>query len=53
MKTFSLSFTIEQIQVLDKALQQAPYCVAAPLLQEINRQLEAQQQIPWKEEPPK
>jgi hypothetical protein len=52
---FPLVFTAEQIAVIDRALQQAPYYVAAPLIAEINRQLEALQKatvIPWKSIPP-
>jgi hypothetical protein len=54
--SFPLVFTAEQIKVIDQALQQAPYFVAAPLLSEINRQLEALQKAasepPWKSAPP-
>lgn len=56
---FPLVLTADQIAVIDKALQQAPYFVAAPLLAEINRQLEAldaankpQEAVPWKSAPP-
>lgn len=40
-----LEFTLEQLGVLDKALQQLPYFVAAPLIASINQQLEAQRKI--------
>lgn len=41
----NLEFTLEQLGVLDKALQQLPYFVAAPLIASINQQLEAQRKI--------
>ncbi|MBA0088165.1 MAG: hypothetical protein HRJ53_24535 [Acidobacteria bacterium Pan2503] len=39
-----LEFTLEQLQTIDRILQDAPYRVAAPLIADINRQLQAQQQ---------
>lgn len=43
METFNLKFTIEQIYILDKALQQMPYKDAAPLINNINLQIKEQQ----------
>ena len=37
-----LEFTLEQLAILDKAIQQMPYYMAAPLLNEINKQIESQ-----------
>lgn len=42
MELISLKFTIEQIYVLDKALQQMPYKDAAPLIADINQQIKQQ-----------
>jgi len=39
----TLTFTQEQLQVLDKAIADLPFRVAAPLVQEINKQIHAQQ----------
>ena len=35
----TLSFTPEQLAVIDRALQAQPYAIAAPLIAEINRQI--------------
>ena len=40
-----INFTLEQLSVLDKAIQQLPYYVAAPLIAHINTELEKQKQI--------
>lgn len=40
-----IDFSIEQLSVLDKAIQQLPYYVAAPLIQHINKELAKQKQI--------
>jgi 16S rRNA A1518/A1519 N6-dimethyltransferase RsmA/KsgA/DIM1 with predicted DNA glycosylase/AP lyase activity len=40
-----LDFTLAQLATLDKAIQQLPYYVAAPLIAHINAELEAQQKI--------
>lgn len=40
-----LEFTLEQLQILDKAIQALPYYVAAPLLQSINKQLDEQRKV--------
>jgi hypothetical protein len=45
MKTYRLELTERQLAVIDAALQEMPHKHAAPLIQEINRQL-AQQQAP-------
>jgi hypothetical protein len=38
-----IDFTLEQIQVLDRALQQLPYYLAAPLIAHINKEITEQQ----------
>lgn len=40
-----LEFTIEQLAVLDKALQQMPYYMAAPVIASINKQLAEQKAV--------
>jgi hypothetical protein len=40
-----IEFTLDQLSVLDKALQQLPYHMAAPLIQSINAQLIEQKKI--------
>jgi precorrin-4 methylase len=40
-----IDFTIEQLSVLDKAIQQLPYYVAAPLIAHINKEIEKQKQV--------
>lgn len=40
-----LDFTLEQIGILDKAIQQLPYYVAAPLISHINKQIAEQQKL--------
>lgn len=40
-----IDFTFEQLAILDRALQQQPYYVAAPLIQSINAQLAEQQKV--------
>lgn len=35
-----IDFTFEQLGVLDKAIQQLPYYLAAPLIAHINKELE-------------
>ena len=42
MKPITLSFTQEQLQVLNAALVEAPYRVAAPLIASINSQIQRQ-----------
>lgn len=39
----TLKFTDEQLSVIDRALQEMPFRLAAPLIQEINRQLAAKE----------
>lgn len=39
---YNFTFTAEQLVVIDKAIQQLPYHVAAPLITEINKQIQAQ-----------
>lgn len=39
MENFNLNFTGQQLQVIASLLQQAPYHVAAPILNEIERQI--------------
>lgn len=45
-----LKFTVEQLQILDKALQNLPYREAAPIIAHVNKQL-AEQQKTKSEEP--
>lgn len=40
-----IDFTIEQLSILDKAVQQLPYYIAAPLISHINKEIEKQQNI--------
>ena len=40
-----LEFTLEQLSILDQALQQLPYGVVAPLIASINNQLAEQKRI--------
>jgi hypothetical protein len=40
MKTVTLTFTQEQLQVLNAALGEVPYRVAAPLIASINSQIQ-------------
>ena len=48
MNTITLTFTQEQLQVLNAALVEIPYRVAAPLISSINSQI--QQQFNHREE---
>ncbi len=36
---FTISFTIEDLQVIDAALAEIPYRIAAPIINKINKQL--------------
>ena len=38
-----IEFSIEQLSVLDKAVQQLPYYMAAPLIAHINKELQKQE----------
>lgn len=40
-----IDFSLEQLGVLDKAIQQLPYYLAAPLVEHINKEIEKQQKI--------
>jgi hypothetical protein len=40
-----IEFTIEQLGVVDRALQQLPYYLAAPLIADINKQIQEQQKV--------
>lgn len=42
MKPITLSFTQEQLQVLNTALLEVPYRLAAPLISSINSQIQRQ-----------
>jgi hypothetical protein len=42
MKSITLTFTQEQLQVLNAALGDVPYRVAAPLIASINSQIQRQ-----------
>lgn len=39
----TLTFTNEQLAIIDRALGQMPYAQVAPLIADINRQIEEQQ----------
>lgn len=41
---FTLEFSKEDLEVLDKAIQQLPFYLAAPLLQKINEQLKPKEE---------
>lgn len=43
MQSFTLTFTAEQLRVIDQALQEIPFKFAAPIVNEINKQIEDQQ----------
>lgn len=38
-----IDFTFEQLSILDKAIQQMPYHIAAPLIAHINSEIQKQQ----------
>lgn len=40
-----IDFTIEQLNILDKAIQQLPYYIASPLISHINKEIEKQQKV--------
>jgi hypothetical protein len=40
-----LEFTLEHLSILDKALQQMPYGMVAPMIHSINKQLADQQKV--------
>lgn len=42
MKKINLSFTSEQLAVVNAALSEIPYRIAAPLIQDINAQIQRQ-----------
>jgi hypothetical protein len=42
MKTITLTFTQEQLQILNAALMEIPYRAAAPLIASINNQIKDQ-----------
>jgi hypothetical protein len=42
MKPINLSFTQEQLQILNTALLEVPYRLAAPLISSINSQIQQQ-----------
>ena len=42
MKSITLSFTQEQLQILNTALLEVPYRLAAPLIASINSQIQRQ-----------
>ena len=41
-----IEFTTEQLIIIDKALQQMPFYLVAPLIADINKQLKEQQKEP-------
>lgn len=42
MTTFTITFTTQQLQVLNAALGEMPFRVAAPLIQHINTEIQRQ-----------
>jgi len=40
-----IEFSLEQLSILDKAIQQLPYYLAAPLIADINKQVVEQHKI--------
>lgn len=40
-----IDFTYEQLGILDKAIQQLPYYIAAPLIDHINKEVAKEQEI--------
>lgn len=42
-KQYTLVFNAEQLVAIDKAIQQMPYYIAAPLIAEINKQIAKQE----------
>jgi hypothetical protein len=50
---YALTFTEQQLLVIDRALQEMPFKVAAPILGEINRQLANQEKNEEKAVPEK
>lgn len=41
MESITLKFNTEQLVIIDKAIQQMPYHVAAPIISSINTQIQA------------
>jgi hypothetical protein len=50
---YALTFTEQQLLVIDRALQEMPFKVAAPILGEINRQIADQEKNEEKAVPEK
>lgn len=48
---FNLSLTKEQLSIVNAALMEAPYRIAAPLIQDINAQIQRQFDIAKGDEP--
>lgn len=44
MDQFTLTFDVESLRVIDQALQSVPYKYSAPIINEINKQIEQQTQ---------
>ena len=42
MKTFNISFTEQELNIIGQALNQAPYGVVAPIVASINKQIQEQ-----------
>ena len=40
-----IDFTIDQLGILDKAIQQLPYYMAAPLIDHINKELTKEKEL--------
>jgi hypothetical protein len=45
MKSFAITFTEQQLQVLNAAIVELPYRISAPLIQHINQQIKEQQEL--------
>ena len=45
MTTFTITFTPQQLQVLNAALGEMPFRVAAPLIQHINAEIQRQHDV--------
>jgi hypothetical protein len=45
MNNYSIQLTQQQLSIIDAALQEMPHRLAAPLIQDINRQLTESQKV--------
>jgi len=49
MKSFAITFTEQQLQVLNAAIVELPYRISAPLIAHINQQIKEQQALEYDE----